>query len=240
MCVLPEKGSFSLFLEVDSALGSVAIAYALANVLQPPLRIGLSGELGAGKTAFVRAFLNALSPGLRVQSPTYVLEQVYDVPLGERMVSVAHWDLYRLTSDTVPDDLTDAERFAGIVFIEWPERASGLETLLDLGIFLSYPTEVGGGGRRASQDSRRQDAADRSFGCSAKSVSERSPDSGESSTLKEDRHVTVAETECTESDGAASNEMRRYEFRSGDIELLHKLKNRLLDAGARERQPITK
>lgn len=94
--------------------------------------VALNGELGAGKTAFVRAFIENLcresgqaSP--RITSPTYVLHQTYP----QVSPRVEHFDWYRI--DSVSDaDLVEmgywaAEELArtekGFVFVEWAERS---------------------------------------------------------------------------------------------------------------------
>lgn len=81
----------------------------------------LSGDLGAGKTAFCRGMASVLSPGSRVKSPTYTIVNEYrrgDVPLF-------HFDLYRLGEDA---DLADIGFFeyveSGHCLIEWSENLS--------------------------------------------------------------------------------------------------------------------
>lgn len=67
--------------------------YSLAR---PPF-IALYGELGSGKTAFVRGMAQILAPDAHVSSPTYALINIYDAP-----IKLVHLDLYRIVSD---DDL---------------------------------------------------------------------------------------------------------------------------------------
>jgi tRNA threonylcarbamoyladenosine biosynthesis protein TsaE len=81
----------------------------------------VSGELGSGKTTFVRGACRALGVEQRVTSPTYTIGNRY-----AGRVPVSHLDLYRLT------ELTDAD-WAGlepyfedaVVFVEWPEAGTG-------------------------------------------------------------------------------------------------------------------
>lgn len=82
--------------------------------------VALSGELGAGKTAFVRGMARILSPGSVVRSPTYTVVNEYD----RGPVPVYHFDLYRITD---PDDLWSVGYHeyldSGICVAEWAERA---------------------------------------------------------------------------------------------------------------------
>lgn len=97
-----------------------AIARALAETLTPGDVILLIGNLGAGKTAFVRGLAAGLGiePG-DVSSPTFTLIQEYR---GGRLV-LSHIDLYRLSPREVDDlGLDELVESGGVVAIEWPER----------------------------------------------------------------------------------------------------------------------
>src|SRR3954467_9122826 len=91
----------------------------LAARLDPGDVVLVSGELGAGKTTFVRGACRALGVDGAVTSPTYTIGQVYAARDG---VEVAHLDLYRLQSlggedPALLDDYLTPER---IGFVEWP------------------------------------------------------------------------------------------------------------------------
>jgi tRNA threonylcarbamoyladenosine biosynthesis protein TsaE len=95
-----------------------AVAARLAARLVPGDVVYVSGELGAGKTTFVRGAARALGVDAPITSPTYTIGQRYD--------GVSHLDLYRF------EELTDADWGAlepyfanAVVFVEWPERAGG-------------------------------------------------------------------------------------------------------------------
>lgn len=84
----------------------------------------LRGELGAGKTTFVRGAVAALGARVRVTSPTFALAHRYE---GDG-VRVAHLDLYRLAGLGEDDEDLIAEELAGdvVAFVEWPEPAAAL------------------------------------------------------------------------------------------------------------------
>ena len=96
------------------------VATALADRLAPGSVILLHGDLGAGKTAFVRGLVEGL--GLSddpVSSPTFTLVHEYT---GGR-VPLYHADLYRLPDGASLDDLgLDEVAEDGVLAIEWPER----------------------------------------------------------------------------------------------------------------------
>jgi tRNA threonylcarbamoyladenosine biosynthesis protein TsaE len=83
----------------------------------------LGGPMGAGKSTFARAFLRAATGDarLRVPSPTFTLAQGYALPGG---ITATHYDLWRLADAGDLAELGFDEARAGIVLVEWPERAA--------------------------------------------------------------------------------------------------------------------
>ena len=116
-----------------------AFAESLACTQQSPALIWLKGDLGAGKSAFSRAYLRTLGVTGAIKSPTYTLVELYALRDGRQ---AAHLDLYRLAG---PDDL----EFLGlpdraslhIALIEWPEQGAIALGAPDLQIELSMQGE---------------------------------------------------------------------------------------------------
>ena len=108
-------------IDTDSEEQTSAAGEAIASLLAAGDVLLLDGELGAGKTAFVRGLARGL--GLQadeVTSPTFTLIQEYRAP-GSGLV-LYHADLYRLTPREV-DDLGLGELSEdGILAVEWPDR----------------------------------------------------------------------------------------------------------------------
>ncbi len=104
----------------DSETKTEQIGYDFALTLAPGTVIALRGDLGAGKTAFVRGMARALGCDQRVTSPTYTIVNEYggNPPL-------IHFDLYRLSGadelyDLGWDDYLDR---GAIIAVEWYQRA---------------------------------------------------------------------------------------------------------------------
>lgn len=120
-----EIGGITLRLADEAA--TLAIAARLAALARPGDVLALSGDLGAGKTAFARGFIRARGePDEEVPSPTFTLVQVYQSrpPFAG---PVYHFDLYRLGAAEEAYELGIEEAFAeGISLIEWPDRLGGL------------------------------------------------------------------------------------------------------------------
>lgn len=117
--------------------GLAAWGRAFAATLRPPVVVGLSGELGAGKTTLVRAVAAALGVTQPVTSPTFALVHRYD---GAK-VSVYHVDAYRLRHDDAARDLGLEDMLAdprAVVLIEWPERLGAAAPALDHHLRLAY------------------------------------------------------------------------------------------------------
>jgi tRNA threonylcarbamoyladenosine biosynthesis protein TsaE len=110
--------------ETTSAAETEAAGAALAAGLRPGDVVLVAGEMGAGKTTFVRGALRALGVRGPVTSPTFVLGSLYAGATGP----LAHLDLFRLGSlDEEDPGLLDPYFGPGtITFVEWPERAGEL------------------------------------------------------------------------------------------------------------------
>ena len=105
-----------------------ALAERVSSALEPGDVVVLRGEVGAGKTTFVRAAARSLGVRERVTSPTYQFARGYEGHSGGRSLRVNHLDLYRLEGveerDALElDEYLDAD---AVTFIEWAEPALGL------------------------------------------------------------------------------------------------------------------
>lgn len=110
----------TLDLPLPDLAATEALAARVAALARPGDAILLAGPLGAGKTAFARAFLRAASRDrrLEVPSPTFTLVQSYDTPIG----AVHHFDLWRLDGPRGLAELGWDEARGDIVLVEWPDR----------------------------------------------------------------------------------------------------------------------
>ena len=110
-------------LEAPDEAATLEIAAAQAAWLEPGDFVGLTGDLGAGKTTFARGLIRALAGvrDLEAPSPTFTLMQVYDAPRGP----VVHADFYRLRGPRELENLGWDEAVAdAIAIVEWPERVA--------------------------------------------------------------------------------------------------------------------
>jgi len=136
--------AFSMPLPNEAATES--LGETLAMRLKPGDVVGLTGDLGAGKTTLARAIIRAAAddPDLIVPSPTFTLVEVYETLRG----TYWHFDLYRLEAPEQVYELGWEEALAdGIVLLEWPERLGPL-----LPKHLGVTLELDGDGRRAILD----------------------------------------------------------------------------------------
>ena len=103
--------------ETASAQETEALAAQLADRLRPGHVVLVSGDLGAGKTTFVRGACRALGVRAPVTSPTFTIARRYDGRLP-----ISHLDLYRLgdLADEDPALLADELAADRVAFVEWP------------------------------------------------------------------------------------------------------------------------
>lgn len=110
----------------ESAEDTEAVGEELALLLKDtpslPRFIAMYGDLGVGKTAFVRGFARVLAPGSTVKSPTFALVNEY----GSKKSPVYHFDMYRIIDD---DDLYSTGFYDylssnAFCIVEWSEKIS--------------------------------------------------------------------------------------------------------------------
>lgn len=134
----------------ESAEETEAVGARLAELLQPGDVVTVSGELGTGKTTFVRGACRALGVVGPVTSPTFTIGHRY-----QGQVPVSHLDLFRF-SGFAPAEWGDLEPYFedAVVFVEWPE--AGLGALPPARI--SVRIEHAGGDRRRIDLAARETA----------------------------------------------------------------------------------
>jgi tRNA threonylcarbamoyl adenosine modification protein YjeE len=122
MLLTTGRSSFSVVLPDEDATRKLMID--IAGALKPGDTVTLSGDLGAGKTTFVRALIRYLAGDetIEVPSPTFTLMQTYEL----QQFPLVHADLYRLSgaaemSELGFDDLPED----AVIMMEWPDRAAG-------------------------------------------------------------------------------------------------------------------
>lgn len=102
-------------------------ARVFASNVHAPMIVLLKGDLGSGKTTFVREVARALGVHIEVTSPTFTLMNEYE----GKDFPIYHFDMYRLSSAEDAINVGFAEYFDkatldGVCFVEWPENVEGL------------------------------------------------------------------------------------------------------------------
>ncbi|MBI1920545.1 MAG: tRNA (adenosine(37)-N6)-threonylcarbamoyltransferase complex ATPase subunit type 1 TsaE [Geobacter sp.] len=102
---------------------TAALGRRLGELLLPGDFIALTGDLGAGKTQFVKGVAEGVGvdPAIPITSPTFTIMNAY-----EGRIPLYHFDLYRIAGDADVAELGFAEFFygAGACIVEWSERLS--------------------------------------------------------------------------------------------------------------------
>ena len=121
-------------LDLPDEAATLAFAARLFPLLSPGILVFLHGNLGAGKTTFVRGCLRAAGHEGKVKSPTFTVVEEYHLA----DLFLYHFDLYRLAD---PEELEfigirDYLRPDALCFIEWPEKGVGVLPNPDLDLCL--------------------------------------------------------------------------------------------------------
>lgn len=115
-----------LTINLESLADTDKLASKLTLILKGGGIVGLSGQLGSGKTTFTKSLVRALGGDENeVSSPSYVLEQLYEA----KGLEIHHWDLYRVKSTPQELDLNQKNK---LTLIEWPENGLDVNQELDL------------------------------------------------------------------------------------------------------------
>jgi tRNA threonylcarbamoyladenosine biosynthesis protein TsaE len=125
-----------MIIEVADAPAMERLGGELASYCPKGSLIYLQGELGAGKTTWVRGFLRSFGYTGNVKSPTYTLVESYQFN-GRQFY---HFDLYRLEDPQELENigLRDYLDGQGICLVEWPEKARGVLVSPDLWLKINY------------------------------------------------------------------------------------------------------
>ena len=143
--------TFQNKLLVADVLELQVFAEGLSGQIAAGLSIGLSGDLGTGKTTCVRFLVKALGSSQTVTSPTYALQHEY---VSESGLVIEHWDLYRLSQ--TPEELLERCPSNHIRLIEWPEKAVEIMAELDICLtFARFDQEEDANSRILSIESRQ-------------------------------------------------------------------------------------
>lgn len=120
----------SIVVNTHSPEETELVGETLAKTLSPSAVVALFGELGAGKTAFVRGLARGLGVAERVTSPTFTIVNEY----ASGRLPLFHFDMYRLKSADELFDIgwEDYLARAGVCVVEWsenvPDAFDGTET----------------------------------------------------------------------------------------------------------------
>lgn len=113
-------------MQVNGLEQTKEVAKAFAKSLKSPMIVLLNGDLGSGKTTFVKEVVKALGCDDLVTSPTFTLLNTYNAKFP-----IYHFDMYRLSSAEEANSVGFEEYFDkhtldGVCFVEWSENVEGL------------------------------------------------------------------------------------------------------------------
>ncbi|MAS81682.1 MAG: tRNA (adenosine(37)-N6)-threonylcarbamoyltransferase complex ATPase subunit type 1 TsaE [Legionellales bacterium] len=125
-----------MLLSLENESETIYLGAIMANILTGGELVYLQGELGAGKTTFVRGLLNALGYLGNVKSPTYTLVEPYLIA----GIDVYHFDLYRINDPGELEAMGIRDYCDGksICLFEWAEKGASVLRKSDITLLFSY------------------------------------------------------------------------------------------------------
>ena len=116
-----------LLIKTNSESQTMEFAEKFAKILSKGAVLLLHGDLGAGKTHFVKGLARGLGSNMMVTSPTFTLLNIYD----DGQLPLYHFDMYRLSGKEEAEEMGfneyfDTNSLDGVVVVEWPEQVDGL------------------------------------------------------------------------------------------------------------------
>jgi len=142
------SGTYSFTVALGDEQATQRLMLDIAALIDPGDLITLSGDLGAGKTTFARAFIRHLAGDetIEVPSPTFTLMQAYELP----RFRLVHADLYRLSGPAeLPELGFEDEADGTVTLLEWPDRAAGFLPPDRLDVTLTLSPQQGESFRQA-------------------------------------------------------------------------------------------
>jgi tRNA threonylcarbamoyladenosine biosynthesis protein TsaE len=130
-----------MIIEVEGEAATRELGQKIGRLLRGGETIELIGDVGAGKTTFVKGLAQGLAIDDDVQSPSFTISRVYD---ARDNLHLAHYDFYRLAdagimSDELSETMQDPET---ITVIEWADIVEGVLPKDRLTITFEAPTEM--------------------------------------------------------------------------------------------------
>ncbi|WWP01353.1 MAG: tRNA (adenosine(37)-N6)-threonylcarbamoyltransferase complex ATPase subunit type 1 TsaE [Candidatus Dasytiphilus stammeri] len=130
------KNSFKTVLPNETATLNLGKKIAILSKNKKTINIGLSGDLGTGKTTLCRGFLQALGYQDKIKSPSYSLVESYYLS----SCIVYHFDFYRISRSEEIEFLGLRDFFSINAFylVEWPDKSYGMFPYPDINLWLDY------------------------------------------------------------------------------------------------------
>lgn len=130
-----------MIIEVGSEAETMNLAASIGAQLKGGEVLQLVGDVGAGKTTFVKGLAKGLSIDDEVQSPSFTISRVYD---GRNNLQLVHYDFYRLTdagimADEVAEMVNDPQT---VTVIEWADIVEGVLPSDHFTLRFTSPTET--------------------------------------------------------------------------------------------------